>query len=103
MADNISVDVSRQDGAGPPEPAPRTRNTCPTCNSHYREDEMVANPRVCTNCGHHFPVTARERIGDDIGLDVVSGEERQIGSRAALSNSFGFGGHNAALILAPVE
>jgi len=62
MADNISVDVSRQDGAGPPEPAPRTRNTCPTCNSHYREDEMVANLRVCTNCGHHFPVTARERI-----------------------------------------
>ncbi len=62
MAENISVDVSRSDGAGPPEPAPRTRNTCPDCNSHYREDEMVANLRVCTNCGHHFPVTARERI-----------------------------------------
>jgi len=62
MAENISVDVSRSDGAGPPEPAPRTRNTCPDCNSHYREDEMVANLRVCTNCGHHFPVHARERI-----------------------------------------
>ena len=62
MAENISVDVSRSDGAGPPEPAPRTRNTCPVCNSHYREDEMVANLRVCTNCGHHFPVNARERI-----------------------------------------
>src|SRR5690349_23924909 len=23
---------------------------------------MVRNLRVCTNCGHHFPVTARERI-----------------------------------------
>ena len=23
---------------------------------------MVANLRVCTHCGHHFPVTARERI-----------------------------------------
>ena len=41
MAENISVDVSRSDGTGPPEPAPRTRNTCPDCNSHYREDEMV--------------------------------------------------------------
>ena len=40
----------------------RTRNTCPTCASHYREDEMVQNLRVCTNCGYHFPVTARERI-----------------------------------------
>ena len=59
---NISVDVSRSDGGGPPEPAPRTRNTCPDCNSHYREDEMVANLRVCTNCGHHFPVSSRERI-----------------------------------------
>jgi acetyl-CoA carboxylase carboxyl transferase subunit beta len=62
MAENISVDVTRSDGGGPPEPAPRTQNTCPDCNSHYREDEMVANLRVCTNCGHHFPVTARERI-----------------------------------------
>ena len=23
---------------------------------------MVRNLRVCTNCGYHFPVTARERI-----------------------------------------
>jgi acetyl-CoA carboxylase carboxyl transferase beta subunit len=62
MAENISVDVSRLDGGDAREPAPRTRNTCPSCNSHYREDEMVANLRVCTNCGHHFPMTARERI-----------------------------------------
>ncbi|HYX86398.1 MAG TPA: acetyl-CoA carboxylase, carboxyltransferase subunit beta [Gaiellales bacterium] len=62
MAENISVDVSRSDDGGRPERAPLTRNTCPVCNSHYREDEMVANLRVCTNCGHHFPVTARERI-----------------------------------------
>jgi acetyl-CoA carboxylase carboxyl transferase beta subunit len=62
VVEHISVDVSGPDGGGPPEPAPRTRNTCPVCNSHYREDEMVANLRVCTHCGHHFPVTARERI-----------------------------------------
>jgi acetyl-CoA carboxylase carboxyl transferase beta subunit len=42
--------------------AVRARNTCPTCGSHYREEEMVANLRVCAHCGHHFPVTARERI-----------------------------------------
>ena len=62
MGDNISVDVTRADDGGAPEPPPRTRNTCPVCASHYREDEMVQNLRVCTNCGHHFPVTARERI-----------------------------------------
>ena len=64
MADQIRVDITRvtggeSDTAGP---ATRTRNTCPVCASHYREEEMVANLRVCTHCGHHFPVTARERI-----------------------------------------
>jgi acetyl-CoA carboxylase carboxyl transferase beta subunit len=63
MANNINVDVTHSgDGDAPQEPPPRTRNTCPTCASHYREDEMVRNLRVCTNCGYHFPVTARERI-----------------------------------------
>src|SRR4029077_3116708 len=48
---------------GNPGPPPsRTRNTCPRCDSHYREEEMVANLRVCAHCGYHFPVTARERI-----------------------------------------
>ncbi len=47
------------------------------------------------------PTANLERIGDDIGVDVVGGEARQIGSKPALSNSFGFGGHNATLILAP--
>ena len=70
MAERISVDISRvgdgDDDGRPEEPAPseapRARNTCPSCRSHYREEEMVANLRVCTHCGYHFPVTARERI-----------------------------------------
>jgi acetyl-CoA carboxylase carboxyl transferase beta subunit len=62
MANNINVDISRSDDSGAPQEPHRTRNTCPVCASHYREDEMVRNLRVCTSCGHHFPVTARERI-----------------------------------------
>jgi acetyl-CoA carboxylase carboxyl transferase subunit beta len=38
-------------------------NTCSRCGSHYRDDELAANLRVCPQCGHHFPVGARERIG----------------------------------------
>jgi 3-oxoacyl-[acyl-carrier-protein] synthase II len=45
------------------------------------------------------PVANLENIGDDIDVDVVKGAARPIESRAAISNSFGFGGHNAALIL----
>ena len=37
-------------------------NTCPGCGSHYRDDELSATLRVCPQCGHHFPVRARERI-----------------------------------------
>ena len=64
MAKEISVDISP---VGEPaeqaeSPTTRARNTCPRCDSHYREDEMVANLRVCVHCGYHFPVTARERI-----------------------------------------
>ena len=64
MAKEISVDISRVGTeAGETETAAsRTRNTCPRCDSHYREEEMVANLRVCAHCGYHFPVTARERI-----------------------------------------
>jgi len=47
------------------------------------------------------PTANLERIGDDIGLDVVSGSARDIGVQPVISNSFGFGGHNASLVLIP--
>jgi acetyl-CoA carboxylase carboxyl transferase subunit beta len=37
-------------------------NTCPSCQSHYRDDELEAALYVCTHCGHHFPMPARARI-----------------------------------------
>jgi acetyl-CoA carboxylase carboxyl transferase subunit beta len=37
-------------------------NTCPSCGSHYRDDELAESLRVCPQCGHHFRVGARERI-----------------------------------------
>jgi 3-oxoacyl-[acyl-carrier-protein] synthase II len=35
---------------------------------------------------------------DDLDLDVTRSAPRRLGIDAALSNSFGFGGHNAALV-----
>jgi 3-oxoacyl-[acyl-carrier-protein] synthase II len=48
------------------------------------------------------PTANHERLGDDIPeIDVVHGEPRTIPPAPALSNSFGFGGHNATLVLVP--
>ncbi|MBM7772620.1 3-oxoacyl-[acyl-carrier-protein] synthase II [Actinokineospora baliensis] len=39
-----------------------------------------------------------ERIDAKVGLDVVTGEPRKVELTAAINNSFGFGGHNVAVL-----
>jgi acetyl-CoA carboxylase carboxyl transferase subunit beta len=56
-----NVDVSVQTG-DQPAPPPKHPNTCPSCHSHYRDDELDAALRVCPQCGHHFPMRSRARI-----------------------------------------
>ena len=55
------IDVSIETKDVPPAPR-RDPNTCPSCQSHYRDDELEANLWLCRHCGHHFPMTARARI-----------------------------------------
>jgi 3-oxoacyl-[acyl-carrier-protein] synthase II len=51
-----------------------------------------------------IPPTANyERPDPECPLDVVVGEARKIGPAPVISNSFGFGGHNAVLVFAPHE
>jgi acetyl-CoA carboxylase carboxyl transferase beta subunit len=45
-----------------PRPGPQHPNTCPVCDSHYRDDELVASLYVCAQCGHHFAMPARARV-----------------------------------------
>jgi acetyl-CoA carboxylase carboxyl transferase beta subunit len=62
VAERIDVSIEHRNL---PESATNERphpNTCPTCGSHYRDDELSENLRVCPQCNHHFPVRARERI-----------------------------------------
>ncbi len=49
------------------------------------------------------PTANHARRGDDVPVDVVTGTPREVAPGPAVSNSFGFGGHNASLVLRPVS
>jgi len=55
----IDVSIETEDKPAPP---PKHPNTCPSCHSHYRDDELEQAQWVCAQCGHHFPMRARARI-----------------------------------------
>src|SRR6185312_12278994 len=56
---DVEVESKRPDEPARGESHP---NTCPSCGSHYRDDELEQTLRVCPQCGHHFRVRARARI-----------------------------------------
>jgi acetyl-CoA carboxylase carboxyl transferase beta subunit len=56
------IDVSIEHRDRPEPQGKRHPNTCPRCESHYRDDELEASLWVCRHCGHHFPMNARARI-----------------------------------------
>src|SRR5919198_294379 len=64
------IDVSIEHRDGPEPPGRKHPNTCPRCDSHYRDDELGAVLWVCPHCGHHFPMKARARIASlaDVGF-----------------------------------
>jgi acetyl-CoA carboxylase carboxyl transferase subunit beta len=63
MSEPGRIDVSIEHKRSEPDAAPAKHpNTCPSCGSHYRDDELAASLRVCSHCQHHFPVRAHERI-----------------------------------------
>ena len=78
-AGRVDVEVESK---RPEEPAGKAHpNTCPGCGSHYRDDELASTLRVCPQCGHHFPVRARERI--DQLVDEGSFDEEDAELRSA--------------------
>src|SRR5439155_141425 len=56
------IDVSIEHRNVPEPPGKQHPNTCPECQSHYRDDELEAALWVCPHCGHHFPMRARARV-----------------------------------------
>jgi acetyl-CoA carboxylase carboxyl transferase subunit beta len=78
------IDVSIEHKGAQPAPERSHPNTCPACDSHYREDELDKNLGVCPQCGHHFPISARERIGQLTDPGSFQEEETELRSADAL-------------------
>lgn len=62
---------------------------------------------VITQCalneGIAPPTIGLETEGEGCNLDYVKGKAKQMSARYALSNSFGFGGHNSCIVLKKAE
>ena len=56
------IDVRVETSDAPARDERQHPNTCPRCQSHYRNDELDASLWLCGHCGHHFPMRARARI-----------------------------------------
>jgi acetyl-CoA carboxylase carboxyl transferase subunit beta len=78
------IDVSVETG-DQPAPPPSHPNTCPSCHSHYRDDELEQALWVCGQCGHHFPMRARSRIASLVDLGTFEEEAAGLHSEDPLA------------------
>jgi len=67
-----------------PAPPPKHPNTCPSCHSHYRDDELERALWVCAQCGHHFPMRARARVASLVDQGSFSEEAADLHSEDPL-------------------
>ena len=111
------VGVEQRDGVGVPLFVPKSGTPTPSLCSipvsstksmtgHLLGAAGAVEALVCAMSLHEgfIPPTVNYRVSDpECPLDVVPNEGRREELSAALSNSFGFGGHNASLVLARIE
>lgn len=66
---------------------------CPSCASILYVDDLEKNLRVCTSCGHHFRLNARQRI--EITAD--EGSFKEFGKKIIGGDPLAFPGYNDKL------
>jgi acetyl-CoA carboxylase carboxyl transferase beta subunit len=84
MSSRIDVSIEHRHPPEPPD-GKRHPNTCPSCESHYREDELEAALWVCSQCGHHFPMRAPARIAQLADEGSFSEEAAELRSEDPLA------------------
>jgi acetyl-CoA carboxylase carboxyl transferase beta subunit len=76
---DVSIEQKGSSGTGS-EDGRKHPNTCPSCGSHYREDELERHLGVCPQCGYHFPLSAPERIEQLVDPGSFAEEEADLRS-----------------------
>ena len=87
--------------SGAPPPVVSTKGVTGHCIGAAGAVECIAALLAATT-GTVPPTANHIEKGEGIEVDVVAGSPREVGVKPALSNSFGFGGHNATLVVGPV-
>lgn len=85
-----------------PRTVPVTANKGVTGHMIAASGAAEAIATLLTLAHEVVPPTANTvEVDGDLGIDLVIGPPRPLRAGALLSNSFGFGGHNAALVFVP--
>ena len=80
----IDVSIEHTNRPESPDGDRKHPNTCPSCGSHYRDDELKANLCLCPQCGHHFPVAAHDRIAQLVDGGTFAEEAAELRSEDPL-------------------
>lgn len=64
---------------------------CPSCGTMLQRKKLEENLAICTDCDHHFKVTARQRIGQLLDKDSFSEVAQDLKTRDVLEFD-GYGG-----------
>lgn len=91
----VPVEPEKHPGPG----SPAGRQECPRCHRGSSAEELAANLKVCRYCGHHFSMSALERI--DLLAD--EGSFQEINGHLRSQNPLGFPGYDEKLSLAQAE
>ena len=67
--------------------------SCPGCHASLLRSVLQANRHICPNCGHHFPISARERLRQILD----EGSFREMEARVTTVNVHGFPGYDEKL------
>ena len=87
---------------GTPPPVTSTKGVTGHLIGAAGATEAVASLLAIGN-GVVPPTANHETTDPEITLDVVAGSPRQLGAKPVISNSFGFGGHNASIVVGPAS